>query len=216
MGPTRTILTAGVALALSGGAAHAADLAVADPLYPTAVVTHSGAYDWSGFYAGVSAGYAGGSASLDGAGGEVEFSGPTAGIQFGLNTQSETVVVGAEADLQFGLIGDDGDASEGADLDYVAGVRGRVGLALDDVLPYLTAGLAVGQASMTDSLGVSDTETHVGWSAGLGTEFAFDQNTSLRVEYLYTDLGERTYDLTEPTEGGLDYHSVRAGMNFSF
>lgn len=215
------IASCAAACGIAGAPAVAADIRTAVPVENGAGIASSASYDWSGFYAGVNVGFTTGSFTSGSQ--AVNFGTPTSfdslggvvgGVQFGLNTQSEVVVLGAEADIQLAGVGQS-DADDSVDLDVFGTLRGRVGVPMDNMLPYLTAGVAVGQGSAAEG-GSSDSNTHIGWSAGLGTEFAFDENTSFRVEYIYTDLGERTYDLNNPVDAGFQFHSLRAGMNFSF
>ena len=42
-------------------------------------------------------------------------------------------------------------------------------------------------AAATESAAICD--TRVGWTAGVGTEYAFGSGWSLKAEYLYVDLG---------------------------
>jgi outer membrane immunogenic protein len=63
----------------------------------------------------------------------------------------------------------------------------------------------------------SDTQTHVGWAAGVGVEFAATQDVSINLEYLHADLGEQEYDTggTPPTVA-LTTDQVRLGLNWHF
>ena len=72
--------------------AKAADIA---PVYAAAAAPSG--YNWTGFYAGVNAGYGGGMKDWSG----VNFAarGPLAGVQFGGNQQIGNLVLGVEADL---------------------------------------------------------------------------------------------------------------------
>ena len=69
---------------------------------------------------------------------------------------------------------------------------------------YVTGGLAVTNAKFTDSFGsfantsvaaVSSDSTHVGWTAGVGMEYAFTDNWSVKAEYLYADFGNFTQSI---------------------
>jgi len=97
-------------------------------------------------------------------------------------------------------------------MDYFGTVRGRLGwLAYPSLLVYGTGGLAYGgvKSSMTAnqtninfspgiqfnpsaSGGISQTRT--GWTAGGGFEWMLDPHWSTKVEYLYYDLGNVTYN----------------------
>ncbi len=89
--------------------------------------------------------------------------------------------------------------------------RGRLGVAFDRVFLYGTGGLAYGNVQHTlnetqltgvggttlAALVVSDNTTRTGWTAGVGGEYALNNNWSIGVEYLHVDLGTDT--LSTPT-----------------
>jgi outer membrane immunogenic protein len=136
--------------------------------------------------------------------GRANMDGFIGGGQIGYNWQSSKWVLGLEADLQ----GSDERAT--ADVCTVAGcplgssiftanykldwfgtVRGRAGfLATDRVLLYATGGLAYGHLSMNAPLvPFSWGTTRAGWTVGAGAEAAITSNWSVKLEYLYMDLG---------------------------
>ena len=69
------------------------------------------------------------------------------------------------------------------------------------------------------ALNFSEGQTHTGWTAGAGLEYAVTDNVLVRGEYLYTDLGSRNY-LSGAVAGGVDARltssTVRAGISFKF
>ena len=95
-----------------------------------------------------------------------------------------------------------------SEVDWLGTVRGRMGfLATPAMLIYGTGGLAYGSVSsdfvMTQSHAVSNTfgslaaslsDTRAGWTVGAGFEWLFAPNWTARVEYLYYDLGDVTYN----------------------
>ncbi|WP_127143671.1 outer membrane protein [Pelagibacterium montanilacus] len=228
----RTALLASAAVFALGTAAQAADpiLPAPTPVAPAPAMTH----DWSGFYAGINAGFGSGGAYDDGDlldfGGEDidDISGFIGGVQVGANFQADMFVLGVEGDIQLSTMsqtvelgGDDYIAS----LDYFGTVRARAGVAIDNVMPYLTGGLAYGGVTVdTSDLDPDyvDSNTHWGWTIGGGVEVAMDQNVSFKAEYLYTDLGEEEFQPDEggpsssPFDAGLQFHTIRAGVNFHF
>ncbi|HQZ12175.1 MAG TPA: porin family protein [Devosia sp.] len=195
---------------------NAADLLVVEEdqvFAPTSV------YDWSGFYAGINAGYGGGtfahplviegfgepiSGSLD-----VTAGGFLGGGQVGFNHQFDNFVIGLEADLQGSTI--DGrlsatlagevagiSADVGTRLDWFGTLRGRAGVAFERALVYGTAGLAYGHTtSSVNASGevlaepFSDGVDHNRWgyAVGAGIEYALTDNLTFKTEYLYTNLG---------------------------
>src|SRR5262245_32786199 len=86
---------------------------------------------WAGFYFGGHAGGGFGNAEVDFAGFHIEddSTGFVAGLQIGYNWQSDSLVYGIEGDLSFG------DGTVGT-------IRGRIGQAIDNMLIYVTAGVA--------------------------------------------------------------------------
>ena len=95
---------------------------------------------------------------------------------------------------------------------WLATVRGRVGYAADRVLFYGTAGGAFANMQATVG-GVTTSKTQAGWTAGAGVEWAFADNWTARVEYLYIDLG--TYNGNCSSAGLLGCHGRTTGIPFS-
>ena len=70
-----------------------------------------------------------------------------------------------------------------------------------------------------NALGVSQTATKAGWTAGGGLEYAFKGAWSAKVEYLYADLGKASCDVaTCGTANDVTFKTnlVRAGLNYHF
>jgi outer membrane immunogenic protein len=196
-------LTAAVA---TSGAAMAADIVRGpSPYYaPTPA-----AYNWRGFYAGLNAGYEWGSISNNGA----EPSGLFGGGQIGYNWQFSQFVFGAETDIQ-GSGADDTFAPWKFSNPWFGTLRGRAGFALNNILIYGTAGLAYGGIT-GELVGLDESKTHVGWTAGAGMEVGFTPNWSAKVEYLYMDLSERNYSITGASNG-YEASMLRFGVNYHF
>ena len=206
--------------------AAAADLVLKAPA--------AAAFDWSGFYLGGHTGY--GTGRLGRGVGAIpdqgvffppSVTGLIGGYQVGLLTQlSNNVVLGLEADASFASPPDQARATLdpfNTTLDYVATARGRLGYAFGTVMPYVTAGFAVGQSqlNLNDAAGnrlSAATRTHPGWTAGAGVEVAVGGNWTAKAEYSYIDLGSRSYDLAE---AGLpaanvtpQLHAIKLGLNY--
>lgn len=87
--------------------------------------------------------------------------------------------------------------------------RGRAGFDFNREFLYGTGGLAVGdvRSNTNVSFGTfpvlpvyngavhigSDSQIRFGWVAGVGAEYAFAPNWSVKAEYLYVDLGTQSY-----------------------
>lgn len=207
-----TLLAGAAALAFSG-IAQAADPIMPIPVAPvTPIATVD---NWTGFYAGVNAGYGFGQAysgAVQPFAGFDNLTGLLGGAQIGANFQQDMIVFGLETDIQASGVSQ--TVGRQLSLDYFGTVRARVGVDLDGVMPYVTGGLAYGQASLT---GPAESQFHTGWTAGGGVEFKMDQSFSLKGEYLYTDMGERNYaTVGAGTDVGVRFHTVRVGANFHF
>ena len=57
-------------------------------------------------------------------------------------------------------------------------------------------------------------ETHVGWTAGAGVEFAVADNISVDLLYRYSDYGSVDYGAGD--DFSLTAHAVTVGLNFKF
>jgi len=233
----KLLLAAGLLAITIASPTVAADLQIEAPslaALPDPVVDN-----WSGFYAGVFGSYSSGTVETytDGLlGSEIGVSGPMIGADVGFNIQLDNIVLGAEGDLAWsGVEGseacdDDPFFNCGRSITWLSTVRGRAGLALDKVLLYATAGVAIGgiNATTQPTPANSDGEysdTFVGWTVGAGAEVKLTETISARAEYAYTDLG--SHDIPEGTiysEGAPDvnasihpyFHSVKLGLNFAF
>lgn len=179
----------------------------------------------------------------------------TGGIQGGYNWQfGSQIVAGAEVDFNWtGLEGSDTThsltgvpagipvalnvtGSRGSD--WLATFRGRLGYTVfgPDTLLYATGGLALGEvhgvttATLTIPPGTfvakdSYSTTKWGWTAGLGYEQAIWNNLTLKIEYLYVDLGDRNGTMAVNVLGApiafgthqeFTEHLIRVGANWKF
>jgi outer membrane immunogenic protein len=204
-------LLAATALATAGiSAASAADLPMRAA--PPAPFIAAPIFTWTGFYAGVNAGWGWRdddqeTVVLTGPGipaglvGTLQFDddngGFTGGGQIGYNYQIGSFVIGAEADIQWVDTGDqdvvfvEGIGNAGLfvpgefenSADWFGTVRLRAGVAFDRVLVYATGGLAY-------------TEDNTGWTAGGGVEWALPVSlfgssaVTFGVEGLWVSLDE--------------------------
>lgn len=196
-------LLSGVAgLALVSGA-QAADLIIEEP---AAGVVEVASGNWDGLYVGAFVGGLGGTFE-DEIGGELDISGWLAGVNLGANfTVADGIVLGVVGDIAW----TNAENQDGAPFsaDWTGSLRGRLGFDGGAFLPYLTAGLAVAGGEIA---GFS--ETHVGWTAGAGVEFAVAENISVDLLYRYSDYGTAEYN---GSEFGLTSHAVTVGLNFKF
>lgn len=149
-------------------------------------------------------------------GNDYDMDGAIYGGFIGYNWQMNNAVFGIEA----GLNGTDFDGHTNCaiiadckrELDYYATVTGRLGYAVNNLMFYGFGGVAWGDvksevtvagASVDDlvsdftggeySSSLDESQTHVGWTAGVGIEFAFSERFVAGVEYAHIDLGEESY-----------------------
>src|SRR5205807_2694282 len=102
-------------------------------------------------------------------------------------------------------------------IDWFGTTRARVGLVDGPVLSYFTGGVAYGHFSTTLTETVTpvavvaalppvtttftNSTTKVGFAFGSGVEASLGGNWTGKIEYLYVDLGSRTYNLVHPVVG---------------
>jgi outer membrane immunogenic protein len=212
-------------------------------------VSTSTIYDASGYFAQTSVD------SINAAGvGKVDPSGFAGGVTFGFNWQKDNLLFGLEADWS-SLSADDARAAgatypccaptayalaQETKVDSLATLRARLGYATGNSLFYVTAGWA--QADIEINAAFTDTyddalETFSGSKNksdlvyGIGYEHGFNDNWSIKAEYLRADFGTLTGtsdNLT--TDGGndewpenvfthstdLDLSVLRVGLNYRF
>ncbi|MBI1202125.1 MAG: outer membrane beta-barrel protein [Rhodopseudomonas sp.] len=202
------ILALTLAATATSGAAMAADIARGPSPYYSAPA-QGAYYNWGGAYAGVNVGYQWGSVSNT----STNPSGLEGGLTGGYNWQNGQFVYGVETDLQISGA-DDTFAPYKFSNPWFGTLRGRGGIAMNNVLFYGTVGLAYGGLK-GENAGLSESKTEIGWTAGLGAEVGFTPNWSAKLEYLYADLSNRTYSVTG-TENGLSSSFVRIGVNYHF
>jgi outer membrane immunogenic protein len=194
---------ASVALAIAGAPATAADL---EPR-----LSPARGYSWQGPYVGVNLGYQWGSTTNN----PTEPSGGAGGLQAGANFQFGQFVFGAETDIQLSGA-EDRFAPWKFSNPWFGTLRGRGGIALNNILFYGTVGMAYGTLRAQNAFtGLSQSRTDIGWTAGAGMEVALMGNWSARAEYLYVDLSDRPYSLTG-TSNGLESSLLRFGVNYRF
>ncbi|MCP8940102.1 porin family protein [Alsobacter sp. SYSU M60028] len=237
----RRILLAS-AMSLAALPAFAADLpARTAPIAPAPVMAPM--YNWTGFYVGANAGYAWGSGDLTfinfpttelGSGMSLDNDGFTAGVQVGYNYQINQFVLGVEADANWvegsdkrTVLGPTLTAYGTSKVEWLSTIRARLGFAVNNFLIYGTGGFAFGQGKAT--LTIADAEgtqwsgsqsgTRTGWTLGAGVEYAFTRNWTARVEYLYYDLGDKTFYAPQSTaavKADFNGNIIRAGVNYKF
>lgn len=177
---------------------------------------------WTGLYLGGALGYGMGTADVTGGSGmfDLDTDGTVATLFAGYNWQAGSAVFGLEADIGTGWIDDAsgfGPALVSQELNMLGSLRARAGFLVSPAfLVYGTAGFAFADFDFHAN-GITKSETLLGYQVGGGTELMISPNWTLRMEYIYTGLGEETVN-----HGGIvntydpDFHTVRAGLSFKF
>src|SRR6516164_6021744 len=111
---------------------------------------------------------------------------------------------------------------------YLSSVTGRLGYAWNRWLCYVKGG-AAWAGDKYDAVGVflgtpydfEGLETRLGWTAGVGVEWAFWDDWSVKLEYNYYGFGQSNVTFIDPTSGnsGLEdikqaIQTVKLGLNF--
>jgi len=156
------------------------------------------------------------------------------GITAGAQIQSGHTVIGVEGDIDWthssgsgrGTISFNGapigTATLSSTLSSISTLRTRIGYAVDNWLIYGTGGVAVTneKSSLSGSVGfvcgtgaagsppcASNSDLHLGLSAGAGVEYGITQNLSAKVEYLWVGAG---------AANTLKENMIRVGANWRF
>jgi len=174
-------------------------------------------------------------------------SGVVGGGQYGFNMQRGCFVLGMEADfsgsglegtktvspvVQIDGISTPGTLSSHEHLHWFGTARPRVGYAVSPtLLLYGTCGLAYGNEYYSANTiypavqyPASVSATKAGWTAGAGFEYAFGNCWSVKLEYLYCDLGSESATASPtikiPFQVGYrwdtTFQTINVGLNYKF
>jgi outer membrane immunogenic protein len=173
-----------------------------------------------------------------------------AGGQAGCNLQSGMLVAGLEGDFDYfhsnaWFSNGSNTLSDGVTpftikqsltTNYLATIRPRVGIAADQNLAYLTAGVAFTRVSYLETYSdgavppgsgsAAASKSLVGWVAGTGWEYALADHWMFRAEYLYASVPKVNAlgAITDAAGGANTLHGssdlvtqlLRAGVNYKF
>jgi outer membrane immunogenic protein len=236
----KLLLTSAAMLALFGGTASAADLAVRAPAYRAPPPVY--VFSWTGCYIG---GNVGGVWIRKDETLVTPFGAAVAGTDFGSH-DADSVIGGVQAGCNyqvggwvFGIQGDyDWTDASGSHVNprfptwtdasktkSLASVTGRVGYAWDRLLGYVKGGGAWERDdyTITAPFGIATaSETRGGWTVGVGLEYAFTNWLTGFVEYDYYGFGTRTNAFVTPA--GVPFsidikenkNVVKVGLNWKF
>jgi outer membrane immunogenic protein len=168
-----------------------------------------------------------------------------AGVQAGYNYQISWAVFGVEAEYSWTkLSGSNPNAAElplfvpifgtffdSSKTDNIGTVAARFGIAFDQAFFFLKGGAAFAhdQFSVANGAVVQQalTENRWGWVIGVGVEYGFFDNWSVKLEYDHLDFGTRRETLQPLCTGGIlctpfDYdirqtvEVIKVGLNYRF
>ena|SRR5438105_1694661 len=202
------------------------DLLTAPPAFSTFSRKH---YNWTGAYAGLTAGGSFGhvdwSSVPDGISGSSGMSGGHLGATVGYNLQTgDPIVLGVEADLGWSGLSRTVPLASCAPAceiknPWIITTRLRGGYAFDGILPYLTAGAAFGDlvASAVGAPFGRQYASNLGWTAGIGVEFVIVGPWRAKAEYLHVGLGGITCNSAcggGPIKFDVSTEIIRVGVNY--
>lgn len=126
------------------------------------------------------------------------------------------------------------EAHLGTNLNWLATARAKAGIAFDRALLYAIGGVAWGEVENDVGFSASNTrdsisddwrttETDVGWTIGLGLEYAVTPNVIVGLEYQHIDLGDdnevrihATEEIEIPVSFENEFDLVSAKVSYKF
>ncbi|MER8571497.1 porin family protein [Mesorhizobium sp. M1338] len=208
-------------LVLMCGSAFAADIGADVPM------TAPG-FDWTGYYAGLQAGYGWGQSDISGTEGAPfsitpDIDGGFVGGHVAGLWQFDQAVLGAEAELNYSSI--DGTTESGlgstfgTDIKWFGSVNAKAGYAVDRLLVYGIGGVAFAgiETSQVAGPAFASTRTNIGWTLGAGVDYALTDKFVVGAQYRYYDFGSEHYDVAEPfNDRDQDVKLNTVGINLSY
>ncbi|APY13209.1 MULTISPECIES: outer membrane protein Omp25 [unclassified Brucella] len=209
----KSLVIVSAALLPFSATAFAADAIQEQPPVP-APVEVAPQYSWAGGYTGLYLGYGWNKAKTSTVG-SIKPDDWKGGAFAGWNFQQDQIVYGVEGDAGYSWAKKSKDGLE-VKQGFEGSLRARVGYDLNPVMPYLTAGIAGSQIKLNNGLD-DESKFRVGWTAGAGLEAKLTDNILGRVEYRYTQYGNKNYDLAGTNvRNKLDTQDIRVGIGYKF
>ena len=238
----------GIALILlATGIARAADLPALPPMAP---FTAPPPFTFTGFYVGGNLGGAWARTNTIDTMFGLDFTGSNNGVfiggaQAGFNYQFGWALVGIEGDLDWTannssndstIFGPFGNAFQlTSNNKWISTVATRLGFVVEDCLLFYgkagvgwvaNNGFTVTDVTTGQSFIAANSSTNAGWLAGFGLEWAFAQNWSVKLEYDYLGIGDRTFTVNGTvipalagdtfTTGNRNVQMGKVGVNYLF
>lgn len=226
----RILLGASLLAVVASTGAYAADAIVAQEPAPMAAP----AFSWGGAYIGGEVGWGWGRAKLDdknnGQSSEFKPNGFIGGVYAGYNfDMGNNVILGVDGNFDYNDLKKSHDyisngsavqTSAETKLRWSGAVRARAGYAVDRLMPYIAGGVAFGGVKNSLNIGGSSydsNKTLTGWTIGTGVDYAATDNVLLRLEYRYTDFGNKDFGLGNVnTRGSFKTNDIRLGVAYKF
>ncbi|WP_127897203.1 outer membrane protein [Brucella melitensis] len=225
----KALLFASTVVLVAATGANAADAVIEQEPAPVVVAP---TFTWNGAYLGGQIGYAWGKShfSYDSTGlGDIKPDGFLGGLYAGYNFDlGNSVVLGIDGDVTYNDVSknidflDENNAAATFEnrLRWSGAVRARAGYAVDRFLPYIAGGVAFGSLRNRgefEGTGFSQSKTLTGWTIGAGMDYAATDNVILRLEYRYTDYGNKDYGFDDAAvTNNFKTYDIRFGVAYKF
>lgn len=205
------------------GTAFGADIARSAPVASQPIAV---GVNWTGFYVGAHIGGAWTDSGNDNSyygnhGSDSSFIG---GGQLGFNYQVGQWVLGIEGDISWADLGSNHNYYApyyyGTSIDWFGTLTGKLGYAWDNWLLYVKGGgaWADGNNNHYWTGYYNNNDTQSGWTVGVGIEWAWTPNWSVKLEYDYLsfDDGHKYYNAGYYYDNNNDVSVVKLGINYRF
>ncbi|MER9328935.1 outer membrane protein [Mesorhizobium sp. M0488] len=217
------MLASASSLALMCGPAFAADATADLPM------TAPG-FDWTGYYAGLQAGYGWGQSEItttEGAPFSItpDVDGGFVGGHVAGLWQFDQAVIGGEADLNYSSMEGTTESGLGStfrtDIKWFGSVNAKAGFAMDRLLVYGVGGVAFAgiETSQISGAAFTETKTNVGWTVGAGVDYALTDKFIVGAQYRYYDFGSEHYAAPEPfndRDQSVKLNTVGINLSYKF
>ena len=200
--------------------AYAADVVFQEPPapQPAAQMDFAPIATWTGPYAGLQFGYGFAGRVNTAIPGTVDTDGFYGGAFAGYNLQNDMFVYGVEGDINYSRFTGSTAGVADARTSIDGSLRARAGVAItDDILLYGTGGVAAQRLTVSPWATTGDQQALIGFTAGAGMDARLTDQVFGRVEYRYTQYGNRNFDFGSGTQSvNSRDHRVGVGLGVKF
>ncbi|QPC93349.1 outer membrane protein [Mesorhizobium sp. INR15] len=185
-------------------------------------------FDWTGYYAGLQAGYGWGQSEITGFDGgpfsvSPDLSGGFIGGHVAGLWQFDQAVIGGEADLNYARIDGNADLGVGNPLgtkiNWFGSVNAKAGFSMDRMLVYGIGGIAFAGIETSQAPSLAETKTSVGWTIGAGVDYALTDKFVVGAQYRYYDFGSEHFDTPDPfvdRDQNVKLNTVGVNLSYKF